>query len=607
MQIGARYLGDGHCEFTVWSPAAETLAVKIVAPGDRLIPMKREERGYWRVTVDEVEPGTLYFYQIDDGPPRPDPASCYQPQGVHNPSQVIDHGAFTWTDGDWRGVPLEELLIYELHVGSFTPEGTFEAIIPRLPELRELGITAVEIMPVAQFPGSRNWGYDGVHIFAVQNSYGGPEGLKRLVDACHQTGLSLILDVVYNHFGPEGCYVSEFGPYFTEAYRCPWGAAVNLDGRGSDEVRNFFLENALHWFRHYHIDALRLDAIDRLYDFSALPFMQQLAERVRDFNERQKYRHLLIAETDHNDVRLLRPLEEGGYGIDAQWCDDFHHSLHALLTGEDVGYYADFGAPSNLVQAYREGYVYDGRYSKYRDRHRGSSSRERPGKQFCVFSQNHDQVGNRMFGHRLISLTSFEGAKVAAAAVLFSPFIPLLFMGEEYGEEAPFLYFVDHIDQELNELVRVGRREEFRAFLWRGDPPDPADAETFRASTLNWDKRHQGKNRVMLEFYGRLIAMRQELPALRSLDKDHLAAHTLEKEKVLWLRRWKDTFQVLCLFNFSREENVFEFPAPAGDWHKLLDSAEVRWRGPGDTLPKACTGGTRVAMPPFSCALYQEE
>jgi maltooligosyltrehalose trehalohydrolase len=607
MQIGARYLGDGHCEFTVWSPSAETLGVKIVAPNERLIPMKKEERNYWRVTVDEVEPGILYYYQIDDGPPRPDPASCFQPQGVHNPSQVIDHGSFTWTDGDWRGVPLEELLIYELHVGTFTPEGTFDAIIPRLPELRELGITAVELMPVAQFPGERNWGYDGVHIFAVQNSYGGPEGLKRLVDACHRIGLALILDVVYNHFGPEGSYVNEFGPYFTEAYRCPWGAAINLDGRGSDEVRNFFIENTLHWFRHYHIDALRLDAIDRLYDFSALPFMQHLAERVRDFNERQKHKRLLIAETDHNDVRLLRPLQEGGYGIDAQWCDDFHHSLHALLTGEDAGYYVDFGAPSDLVQAYREGYVYDGRYSIYRDRHRGISSRERPGRQFCVFSQNHDQVGNRMFGHRLITLTSFEGAKVAAAAVLFSPFIPILFMGEEYGEEAPFQYFVDHNDPELNELVRAGRKEEFKAFLWRGDPPDPGAAETFQASTLNWDKRHQGKNRVMLEFYARLISLRQELPALRYPDKEHLAAHALEKDKVLWLQRWKDSSQVLCLFNFSREENLFEFPAGAGTWHKLLDSAEARWRGPGDTLPKEVTDGMRVAMPPFSCALYQEE
>jgi maltooligosyltrehalose trehalohydrolase len=607
MQIGANYLGDGRCEFVVWAPGAGKMVVKLVSPQERAIPMKKEERGYWRVTVDNAPPGTLYFFCIDDGPDRPDPASNFQPQGVHNPSQVIDHRSFTWTDAAWEGPQLEELIIYEIHIGTFTQEGTFDAVIPRLEELRELGITALEIMPVAQFPGDRNWGYDGVHFFAVQNSYGGPEGLKRLIDACHGVGLAVILDVVYNHFGPEGNYIGEFGPYFTEAYRTPWGDAVNLDGPGSDEVRNFFIENALHWFRDYHCDALRLDAIDRLYDFSAKPFIQQLAERVSDFRSRQKRACLLIAETDHNDVRTIRSLKEGGYGVDAQWNDDLHHALHTLLTGEDLGYYADFGSPADLVKAFREGFVYSWRYSKYRDRHRGSSSTGRPGKQFVVCSQNHDQVGNRMFGHRLIHITSFEAAKVAAATVLFSPFVPLLFMGEEYGEESPFLYFVHHNDEELNELVRQGRKEEFKAFAWRGTPPDPVDPDTFHQSKLKWENRYQGKYRVMQEFYQRLISLRQELPALRHLDKERLDADSIGEGKVIWLRRWQEMSQVICLFSFSRDETSFPFPTEGGHWWKLVDSADSRWQGPGPTLPKEVQGQTRVVLPPMSCALYQQE
>ena len=456
--LGAIYLGDGRCSFRVWAPRAQQVEVRIVAPGQRIIPLRRDERGYHEVVAESVDPGTRYFYRLDGESERPDPASRFQPEGVHGPSQVVD-SRFSWGDAGWFGLPLRDYIIYELHVGTFTGEGTFAAVVTHLEQLKELGITVLELMPVAQFPGSRNWGYDGTYPFAVQNSYGGPDGLKHLVSACHQRGLAVVLDVVYNHLGPEGNYLGDFAPYFTDRYRTPWGPAVNFDGAHSDEVRRFFIENALSWVTEFHVDGLRIDAVHAILDFSAKPFLQELAEAVHAQAERLNRRIYLIPESDLNDTRLIRAPEVGGFGLDAQWNDDFHHALHTLLTGERTGYYEDFGEIRHLVKGFREGFVYSGEYSPYRRRRHGNSSRSLPAHRFVVFAQNHDQVGNRLRGDRLSHLVSLEALKLAAGVILLSPFIPLLFMGEEYGEIAPFEYFVSHSDPGLIEAVRgdVGR------------------------------------------------------------------------------------------------------------------------------------------------------
>ena len=446
--------------------------------------MARRRRGYHEVLVDGVEPGTLYRYRLDGTLERPDPASRCQPEDVHGPSQVVD-SHFDWDDSAWCGIPLREYILYELHVGTFTPEGTFEAIIPYLPELKALGITAIELMPIAQFPGQRNWGYDGVYPFAVQHSYGGPDGLKRLVQACHRHGLAVVLDVVYNHLGPDGNYLGDYGPYFTERYKTPWGGALNFDGPYSDEVRRFFIDNALFWVTEFRIDALRLDAVHAILDHSAQPFLQELGLALQARAEHMNRRIYAIAESALNDTRIIRSRELGGYGLDAQWNDDFHHALRVLLTDDRGGYYQDFGELGHLAKAFREGFVYAGDYSAYRRRRHGHSSRHMPAQQFVVFAQNHDQVGNRMFGERLSQLVSLEALKLAASAVLLSPFIPLLFMGEEYGEVAPFQYFISHLDPQLVDAVRRGRREEFAAFAWQGEPPDPQDIATFQRAKLD--------------------------------------------------------------------------------------------------------------------------
>ncbi len=607
MRIGAQYLGNGRCDFILWAPFLKDVAIRIVSPRGRIIPMEKDNRGYWKVSLDEVPSGTHYFYKLEKAIDRPDPASNSQAEGVHGHSQVIDHSAFQWEDENWSGVSLREMIIYEVHVGTFTLEGTFEAIIPRLDDLYDLGINAVNIMPVAQFPGERNWGYDGAYLFTVQNSYGGPEGLKRLVNACHKCNIAVILDVVYNHLGPEGNYLGDFGPYFTEKYQTPWGSAINFDSAYSDHVRNFFIENALYWFQHYHIDALRLDAIHGIYDMSARPFLQELAEKVEDFSNEQGRKFYLIAESDLNDVKAIRPKESGGYGIDAQWCDDFHHSLHALLTGEKIGFYVDFGKIEDFVKALREGFVYSWQYSEYRKRYHGSSSEDRPAHQFVVFSQNHDQVGNRMLGERLSKLVSFEALKLAVGAVLLSPYIPLLFMGEEYGEESPFLYFVSHSDPDLIAAVKEGRKEEFQAFQWQGEPPDAQNPQTFLQSKLRWEKRREGKHKVLLDFYQRLIQLRRKIPALANLDKNSLEVSGMEEEKLVLVRRWYNKSHVFCIMNFSKKDAPFRTHLPRGRWKKIFDSSEEIWNGPGSSLPERIEQDQELTMRPLSVGLYKIE
>ncbi|HEQ98890.1 MAG TPA: malto-oligosyltrehalose trehalohydrolase, partial [candidate division Zixibacteria bacterium] len=414
MKIGAYYNGANKCEFIIWAPLLESLDLKIESPEEKLIPMERIEGGYWHAEVADLGAGSRYMYRINGEHDRPDPASFYQPDGVHGASEVVDHGKFKWADLGWKGRQLDEKIFYEVHIGTFTPEGTFESAVKRLDYLVDLGINTIEIMPVAQFPGSRNWGYDGAYLFAVHNSYGGPDGLKYLVNECHKREIAVCLDVVYNHLGPEGNYISQYCPYFTDKYHTPWGAAVNFDDAHSDGVRNFVIRNAIYWFEYFHIDALRLDAIHGIFDMGAKHILKEMAEEVSEFCRQQGRRHLLIAESDLNDVRVIQPWAEGGYGLDAQWSDDFHHAVHTLLTGEDKGYYADFGRIDQLVKALSEGFVYSWDYSVYRRRMHGSSSAGMPAEQFAVFIQNHDQVGNRMLGERLSSLVSPEACKLAA-------------------------------------------------------------------------------------------------------------------------------------------------------------------------------------------------
>jgi maltooligosyltrehalose trehalohydrolase len=469
----------------------------------------------YAATVRDAGPDAEYSFVVEDGRSVPDPVSRLQPNGVHGSSRVVDPRAFRWTDDGWTGIALEDLVIYELHVGTFTPDGTFDAIIPRLEELRSLGITAIELMPVAQFPGERNWGYDGVALYAVQHSYGGPEGLRRLVNAAHSAGIAVILDVVYNHVGPEGNYLDAFGPYFTEKYKTPWGRALNYDDADSDEVRRFIVDNARYWIHEYHLDGLRLDAVHGIFDFSARHLLEEITAAVHEQAELAGRRAVVIAESDLNDPKLLRPVEEHGYGVDAQWSDDFHHAVHATLTGESSGYYADYCGPTAIAAALREPFVFDGRYSRHRRRKHGASSVGRPRRQFVVAVQNHDQVGNRAAGDRLSTLVEAAKLRLAAALLVLSPYVPLLFMGEEYGETNPFQYFVSHGDARLLESVRKGRLAEFESFGWGDDVADPGDPETFERSKLDWTKSSCGEHARLRALYRDLLALRREHRALR--------------------------------------------------------------------------------------------
>jgi len=615
MQVGAKYLGNHQCEFTVWGPTLDFISVQLVSQNDRLMEMAPLENGYWRVVADDVKPGDCYVYQLNGGESRPDPASHYQPQGVHGPSQVVDH-QYDWTDQTWKGVPLESMVLYETHVGTFTPEGTFDAIIPRLKELRELGVTALEIMPVAQFPGNhppnqpshehdyRNWGYDGAYLYAVQNSYGGPEGLKRLADACHREGISLVLDVVYNHFGPEGNYISQYGPYFTEVYLTPWGSAVNFDDKHSPEVRNFFIQNALYWMRNYHIDALRLDAIQAIYDLGAFHILEELSENVSTLSEEMGRPFYLIAESDLNDPQIIRSREHCGYGIDAQWSDDFHHALQTLLAGDNIGYYEDYGKCEDLAKAFRQNFVYDWQYSGFRQRNHGKFPKGCTPKQFVVCIQNHDQIGNRLLGDRLSTRIPFEGLKLSAGAVILSPYTPLLFMGEEYGEEAPFTYFVSHSDPELIQAVRQGRKREFAEFHSEGEALDPEAVDTFLRCKVSWEKRKEGNHQVLRSFYQHLIQLRNTLPSLLHQDFGAIEAGSDEDKRLVWWRRWNEKSQVLCLMNFNQNAITVEPPGKTQQGSKVLDSTEEKWAGPGASAPDAFKAGEAIALPPQSFVLY---
>jgi maltooligosyltrehalose trehalohydrolase len=577
--LGAVYLGERRARFTVWAPKVERLELHLLTPRERLIPMEHGERGYWSVAATDVEPGTRYWYRLEGERDLPDPASRWQPLGVHGPSALVDPGSFAWSDREWRGVPQDALVFYELHVGTFTPEGTFDAVVPRLPDLAELGITAIELMPVSQFPGERNWGYDAVYPFAVQHSYGGPDGLRWLVDACHRQRIAVFLDVVYNHLGPEGNYLGEYGFYFTERYRTPWGPAINFDGPASDEVRRYVIENALMWLREYHIDGFRLDAVHAILDQRPLHILEELSQAIHREAERQGRLVHVIAESDANDPRLIAPPAAGGYGLDGIWSDDFHHSLHTLLTGERQGYYQDYGSLTHLVRALRSGFTYAGQYSAHRHRSHGRPAPLAQPRQFVVCAQNHDQVGNRAAGERLSQLVSFAQLKLAAATVLLSPYLPLLFMGEEYGETAPFQYFTSHSDPELAQAVREGRRREFAAFAWGEEVPDPQDPATFERSKLQHALREQPQGAALREFYRELLRLRRSIPALATLDREELDVSAREEHRSIVVRRQAGESRVCLILCFAEQVQTIPLSLEPGTWLVRLDSEAERWLG----------------------------
>ena len=514
LERGAVPHGDG-VGFSVWAPHAQRVDVLLesgAAVGAHRLEIA--ESSVFSGWIAGARHGDDYRFSLDGGEPRPDPVSRHQPGGVHGPSRVVDPSCFSWSDGGWRGRPMNELVLYELHVGTFTPEGTFDAVIPRLNELADLGVTAVELMPVAEFPGARNWGYDGVDLYAAHHAYGGPEGLARLVDAAHARGLAVILDVVFNHLGPEGNYLSLYGPYFTDRYATPWGSAVNFDGAGSDNVRRFVVDNALAWITDHHVDGLRLDAVHGIFDAGPVHILQELVARVKAQGAALGRNVLVIAESDLNDPRLVREPARCGYGLDAQWSDDFHHAVHASLTGERSGYYEDFGALRQVGDALVDRFVYTGARSEHRGRRHGAPAGDVPRDRFVVCIQNHDQVGNRATGERLGALVSPARLRLAAALLLLSPFVPLLFMGEEYAEPAPFQYFVSHGDAALVEAVRTGRTQEFASFDWTGAVPDPQADTTFRRSRLDWSARSREPHAQTLRLYRDLLAFRAAEPAL---------------------------------------------------------------------------------------------
>ena len=545
--------------FSVWAPKAETVQLML---GDERRPMAPGPGGWWVLTDHEAGPGTDYAFAVNGGPPLPDPRSPSQPDGPHGRSRVVDHSAFPWTDQAWTGpVPLSAGVAYELHIGTFTPEGTFEAAIERLDHLADLGVTHIELLPVCEFPGTRGWGYDGVDLFAPHHAYGGPEGLKRLVDAAHARGLGVIIDVVYNHLGPDGNYLGAYGPYFTDRYGTPWGQAVNFDGPGSDEVRRFVIDNACMWLADYHADGLRLDAVHAIFDSSAVHILEELGARVRALETRLGRRFLVIPESDLNDPRLVRSVEAGGYGLDAAWNDDFHHALHAVLTGERAGYYEDFGELADLADALEKVYVYGGRYSVHRDRRHGRPATGLSGHRFLGFLQNHDQIGNRAQGERSCHLISVGKLKVGAALVACSPLVPMFFAGEEWAASSPFCYFTDHQDPELGQAVSEGRRREFAAFGW--DPaqvPDPQAPTSFERSKLDWAELDQDPHAEVLAWHRQLLALRRRLPDLS--DGDLSRVRTVFDEEEGWLVMNRGVATVAA--NFSAERRFTPLPPEPG-------------------------------------------
>ena len=569
-------------EFEVWAPRAQTMHLQV--DGSDPLPMQTVgDRGWWKLDVESAKHGSDYAFLIDDDKlPVPDPRSHWQPGGVHAASRVYDQNAFVWNDNQWHTPPLSSGVIYELHIGTYSAEGTFDSAIPHLDHLVELGITHVEVMPINEFAGNRGWGYDGVFLFAVFEPYGGPDGFKRFVNACHERNLAVILDVVYNHFGPVGNYTNRFGPYLTDKYHTPWGAAVNFNEGGSDEVRRFFLDNALMWLRDYHCDGLRLDATHEYIDRSAIHFMEQLATEVQRLGTTLGKRFILIAESDLNDPKFVRPVEAHGYGMDAQWSDDFHHSLFTLLWSDPGrGYYDDFGSMDDLVKSIKSAFVYDGQYSRFRHHTHGRPVEGLSAHHFLGYIQNHDQVGNRATGERLEHLVGMEASKVALGLTLMAPFIPMLWMGEEFVATNPFLYFADHEEEEMRKLVSEGRKRDFASFGWdESQIPDPEAETTFTDSKLNWSEVKQGQHAEMLNWVKDLIRLRRSSIDLNDGDFHHMDVCCTADGKGLTMRR--GSVRVLMYLG----DDVMKCPILDGETLKLASRSDVRVEGKDAVLPK---------------------
>jgi maltooligosyltrehalose trehalohydrolase len=595
----------GGVTFRAWAPAAAKVTLHLESQaGSR--DLEPDGRGYHQCSVPGLEAGARYHYALDGGPLLADPASRSQPDGVHGPSEVVDLTAHVWGDADYRPCSLRDHVISEVHIGTFTQAGTFDAAIERLDDLAAVGISAVEIMPVAQFPGARNWGYDGVFPFAAQDTYGGAAGLQRLVDACHQRGLAAILDVVYNHLGPEGNVLDRFGPYFTERYRTPWGAAVNLDGPDSDEVRAFFIANACQWLEDFRFDGLRLDAVHEFIDRTATPFLVDLSRSVDQLAARIERPLFLIAESADNDPRLTTAIDRGGLGMSAQWSDDFHHAVHAVLTGERSGYYVDYGTSEQVVAAMADDFVYTGQHSAFRNRRHGAPVGDLLCDRFVHFAQNHDQIGNRSGSERLSALVPIEHVRLAAALLLLSPGVPLLFMGDEYGDTAPFPYFVDHTDRDLLQAVRQGRAEEFPDTGQAGARYDPADPASFNVAHPDVSLRHKGDHQDLLALYARLIELRRSTPALQQAERSAVSA-TAEGPLVTMLRQhWSDV--VVAFFNLSDSpvEGLLPADNPA-TWSLLVGSGEPESGLGTPGVPAVAAGGNRIDIPGWGFCAYQHE
>jgi maltooligosyltrehalose trehalohydrolase len=598
--VGAR-LKINTCLFSVWSPFRKKVEV-ILKDRNVSFPMSRDEFGYWTVEVPDVRPGARYFFKLDGDKEFPDPASRAQPQGIHHASMVVE-SEYPWSDHSWRGILLGEMIIYELHVGTFTSSHDFDGVISKLSYLKRLGVNTLELLPIAQFPGARNWGYDGVFPFAVQHSYGGANGLKKLVDAAHSEGMAVILDVVYNHQGPEGNYLDEYGPYFTDKYKTGWGRAINFDDAWCDGVRNFYWQNALMWLDEFHVDGLRLDAVHAIWDFSARHFIEGLTENVRHLEKTSGRKKVLIAEFDLNNPRYILPPEIGGYGLDGQWMDEFHHALHALVTGEVDGYYEDFGQTEHMVRALEDSYIYTGQYSVHRKRLFGRKPKGSTYDQFVVFAQNHDQIGNRMLGDRISTLLTNEGLKLAAAVYLLSPHVPMLFMGEEYGERNPFLYFISHTDEELVELIRKGRKKEFSYFRWQGELPDPQSQETFEKCILSWEVDSSQNAQQLFAFYQHLIQLRKKRPALQGKARDSLKILSCDERVISYERKYNDDYLLIAM-NFGKETNPLKVSTKRG-LRKIFDSASAQWGGPVAGIDKLFTAANDIQLNPQSVSIFE--
>jgi len=566
--------------------------VEVVIDGRPVRAMRQTTDGLFETEIENIAAGARYQYRLDGERFRPDPASRWQPEGVHGPSVAVDPSTFAWTDAPFKGHALTDLVFYELHVGTFSAAGTFERVIPHLDRLVDLGITAIELMPLAEFPGSRGWGYDGVHLYAPQSTYGGPQGLRRLVDAAHARGLSVVLDVVYNHLGPEGNYLSEYGPYFTDRYKTPWGSAMNFDGADGGGVRRHFVENARYWVREFHIDGFRLDAIHAIYDASPVHILAEIAHAAQEEGRRLGRPVHVVAESHDNDRKLVLPAAGGGIGLGAVWSDDFHHAVHVRLTGETNGYYADFDQPGRLARAIEQGFAFQGEESSYFGRARGTPSADLPGERFVISVQNHDQVGNRALGDRLSTIIPFEATKLAVALLFVSPALPLLFMGEEYGETAPFQYFTSFIDRELSQAVRRGRAAEFSRFAWTRPIPDPDAPATFVASRLNHALASAPRHRELYHYYRHWLELRRTHPALGAANKERTRASLDAAGNVLTVTRSAPTGESIVLTaNLTPEPR----PAPARPRARrlLLDSADPRF---GGTPPPTPLAGFQVLL-----------